>query len=159
MRRSTASCKQAECETTGLFYLVSVSWVSTLPNFHSRSKREKKATEIVITRLGRFAWFLSCELRLFLRVDTMKQICFFVFFFFKIEKLFFFMLRANIFKKNCWIWALCLRLGRCSCQTIDHIFFLFLSNCWGYEGPEYSQAKKKNYNNKICNRNQDLGIL
>lgn len=80
MRRNTASRKQAECETTGLFYLVSMSWVSTLPNFPSRSKSERKATEIVITRLGRFAWFLSCELRLFLRVDTMKQICFFFFF-------------------------------------------------------------------------------
>lgn len=79
MRRNTASCKQAEFVTTCLFFLVSVSSVSALPNFHSRSKKEKKATEIVVTRLGRFAWFLPCELRLFLRVDTMKQICYFFF--------------------------------------------------------------------------------
>lgn len=77
MRRNTPSCKQAEFVTTGLFFLVSVSSVSTLPKFHSSSKREKKATEIVITRLGRFGRFLSCELRLFLRVDTIKQICYF----------------------------------------------------------------------------------
>ena len=55
MRRNTASCKQAEFVTICLFFLVSVSSESTLPNFHSRSKKEKKDTEIVVTRLGRFA--------------------------------------------------------------------------------------------------------
>lgn len=135
MRRNTASCNRAEFVTTGLFFLVSMSSVSTLPKFHSSSKREKKATEIVITRLGRF-WRFSLWVKIILRVDTIKQICFF-----------FFKLKSSalcwelIFLRSIVEFGPYIRDWGGVPVRLYTTSFSFSSSRWGYE-PEYSHVKK-----------------